>query len=601
MRGQLSLEFVILMLLAILGGAIVTTQLVQPAKDLNLSSEPAKKDIIGVFLGPGSLTSNSGTGQENGSIINEQQENNNSDNTNNETNQNSTEQNNGEQEDNITKLPDLTVSISAYYENGSLCCHGKHRVRNRGENQQLQNRFRHGKIKVGDKIIIKIKVSNIGSADVNKTFWVRIYEGTSNRTIATFPINGSKVNETVAFNFTVNVTKDGLKCGKCYCHRYRYRYGYGDGYRNCYGNGCSISMLGNEYSIIAYVDYNNIVKESNESNNIDYVILKYVNTTNNNDSNDDNNSEIIPGNSSYLSISVGKYSFISLKKDIIPNGTYKSGNINIVVNKNNIGKYNANGTIWGDIKTDDGDKNNKAELYFGNLYYIKNVYFSYIHPYSHTEFIGNIIHNVSINNNIDNNAEVLFDSTNIDELKISNLNSENSKVDIINSEVKNIQIECIDSTAKLLINNSNIGNINIKNINNQNSELIISKSNVYNCININNLDSKITIKDGSTIDTLIINESIKGKLILSNNSKIKCLEIYGNLDGKVIINRSLITLLYIKGNVNSNARIEIIDNSNIYNLIINKYDGGAKIIIEDNSDVNITNSVAEKIINSSNP
>ncbi|WP_456418409.1 CARDB domain-containing protein [Methanocaldococcus infernus] len=410
MRGQLSLELVILMLLAILGGAIVTTQLVQSAKDLNLSSEPAKKDIIGVFLGPDSLTLNVETGQENGSIINKQQENNNSNNTNNETNQNTIEQNNEEQNNSI--LPDLTVSISAYYENGSLCCHGKHGVRNRGEDQQLQNRFRYGKIKVGDKLVIYGNITNIGSADVNKTFWVRIYEEITNKTIATFPINKLNVNETVTFNFTVNVTKDGLKCGKCYCHRYG----------KCYGNGCSISTLGNVYIITAYVDYTNTINESNENNNIDYVILKR-----DEDGGQDNGGSTIAG----LWIILRGHSYAYITNNSV-GGYPVNGDLGYInVRCRAVLGLDVNGVLRSGII----DIRGHGNLYLGNVTNINNL---------------NLI--------IRGNSILEIENLNITNIYVENMRGRGIII-IKNSHVKSLKINTISCNPGIVIQNSIIDNL----------------------------------------------------------------------------------------------------------------------------------------------
>ncbi|WP_457612388.1 class III signal peptide-containing protein, partial [Methanocaldococcus sp.] len=263
MRGQLSLEFVLLLMLAVLAGTVTVVNLAHPGTNLNLSSDKPKSEAMGIFLGPGngSIAVTNSITQTTTEQTTDQQTT-----TEQTTDQQTTTEQTTDQQ--TTKLPDIVASIEAYYEDGSLCCKGKHRVRNMGEKHQLRNRF--GECRDRENLIVKAYIWNNGSVNIDKPFWVRIYTNDGKDLIKPIKINKLNVGETKVIELNIEVSKKG-----CKCHRYRYGYlgngntfRYGEGWKGC---GCHISA--STYQITVYADYNNTINESNEDNNIDSITL----------------------------------------------------------------------------------------------------------------------------------------------------------------------------------------------------------------------------------------------------------------------------------------------------------------------------------------
>ncbi|WP_457612422.1 hypothetical protein [Methanocaldococcus sp.] len=451
MRGQLSLEFVLLLMLGILAGTVAIVNLSHTGTNLNLSSDKAKSEIMGIFLGPGNGSiavniDNITITNENNQTINET------------TNINQTTIN---ETTNETKLPDIVVSIEAYYKNGSLCCKGKHRVKNMDEDHQLRNRF--GKCKDGENLTIKVYIWNNGSVNITKPFWVRIYTNDGRDLVNPIKIDKLNVGETKVIELNISVSKKG-----CECHRYRCGYlgngdtvRYGEGWKG--GCGCHISA--STYQITVYADYNNTINESNEDNNIDSITLTV-----------EKEHEKCCENSASLYIKFNGNSNGIITKSPIEGGEQISGPIEFRVKGNQVAKFNIVGEIYGDIIV-----NGNGWLYLGNVSYIK-------------------ILDLKLNGNSNDKVDYAINVDKIDYLNANVING-NANLKLNGTEIDSFYVTRVNGNALLSISNAKIGTLKIDKIN-SNAEVDIS-----NC-NISSLTIGKIVGSGKVV---ILNSYINGK------------------------------------------------------------------------------------------
>ncbi|ADC69643.1 APHP domain protein [Methanocaldococcus sp. FS406-22] len=559
-KGQLSLEFILLILGLMVAGTVVSMGLVeQSPKFLGNEASNIKKESMGAFVTEAKFDSaNSDT------IINDSNPQPKTNETN-ETEEQSTPQDKQE-------LPDLTpISLIVAYTNGTKICHYcKEHVQNSGENQQLQNQFRHGCCKNNTQVKISTVIKNVGNASAGQ-FVVALYD--NDEKVAEQTISGLGVNDTtsVIFNYIISTSK-GCK------NQHQYQNHGANSQQQYQHHGCGGGIY--EHTIKIVVDEYNSVNESNENNN---EISVEINITkgHGHHGHEDANKEINSGIASDLKIYIGGYAFGEITKDIISGGKYISGNINEKIKGGGkVGKYNVNGTISGKIKV-----NGNSKLYLGNLYSINaltltpegnsethikvpeigTLEIKGIKGYSWLELKGSKVNTIKVTKHIEGNGYFMCQEDTIDYMYISSIKGY-AILDLIKNKIDNLCINRVEGNAYMYISSSDI------------SKLRISDSlKGYSTLNI---------WDGCEISEVYIKGMQSDSTLIIGDSKINKLTINGNMgyDAVIYINNANITTLHVK-RMNWGAIIEI-TNSNVENIIIDeKNKNGAKIIIDENSKV----------------
>ena len=242
-KGQLSLELMLLIFAVVLGGAVVSFEMVKNPSFKNTQVEGIKEISFSGFIKNENVSSPTTT----------------NDNNTGDTNNNSET---SDSNNNTNVLPDLVPnSIVVKYSNGTEIGHGyRENVQNNGNNQQSTNQFRHkgGHLNNNANIIIRVDIENIGAGNVSKNFKVALYD------------NGKWVDE-------VTAQKDGDN--QWYAtFEYELKTSRGGNQQQYQNNGNNNkNQQQNKYqgkdrtienhTLKAVVDYYNVVNESNESNN----------------------------------------------------------------------------------------------------------------------------------------------------------------------------------------------------------------------------------------------------------------------------------------------------------------------------------------------
>ncbi|WP_423792559.1 PKD domain-containing protein [Methanocaldococcus indicus] len=390
------------------------------------------------------------------------------------------------------KLPDLIpYEVNIIYNNGTKYCHRwEEQVKNHGENQESQNQFRH-RCKNNTNVEIEVVVKNIGNASASK-FYVGLRD--NNYSVDSKEIDSLGVDETktVIFDYTISTSK----CCKCECEEYN-------------------------HTLAIYVDYNNLVNESNEDNNIMYITFEIekgcchnnenTNITNNtpiyNNINLTNNTNLQPADVEGLYIKVNGYGDLEFYKEPLTNAVVIGPNIYIKIPGGDTYIFNLNGVINnGRIKV-----NGNGNLILGNIKSINNLYLR-LEGNSNIDFddVPNIYHIYFISNDGFNSlspelGEIVGDvNVNLKDKYISTIKATiingNAELVIDGGIVNDINIEKIISNGVLEIKNSIINNLNI---NENNGEIILINSKI-GTINVNN-NGTIIIKDYSEINSGNIN------------------------------------------------------------------------------------------------
>ncbi len=470
-RGQLSLEFIILMLVVLVGGAIVVSQIGSDYLFKGEAVKEVKKEVGSIYIKRYNFSTAGKNITNKETIINETTENNNTNNT-------TTEQNITNNE--TINLPDLVPISLVIIDNNTkehICGQYKERVQNSGEDTQLQNRCRHGKCDNNTPVIIEVNITNQGTANVSKQFIVTLYD--NGIPIENKTVDGLAVNEikTVTFDYIIS-THTG--------HGYRHRNGneYGNTYR--YGNENNTEE---EYyhNITVSVDSTNVINEINENNNnISVVIgINYPSTINNTD---ENGTAEVEG----LFIKINGNGYLKMQSNPIDGAKYIGPDIDIHVPGNRIYFFNLEGVINnGRIKV-----NGNGDLYLGNIKYINNLYlrlngnsnidFDSIKDINTLYFITNKAFNKKVIEigDITGNVNVNLTNKTINDIKIRDIKG-NAELYIVGGDINNMEISGqINGNGLLIIENSTVQNLDIQ----KNNGVIIIINSYIETLNVNNYE-----------------------------------------------------------------------------------------------------------------
>ncbi|AIJ06364.1 hypothetical protein JH146_1522 [Methanocaldococcus bathoardescens] len=557
-KGQLSLEFILLILGVMVAGTFVTLKLVEKSpKFLGNESSEIKKEVLGVFVTEAKFEPETGiTTSEN---ISEQD--------------NSTENSDSQTNESEEKLPDLVpISLNVVDSNDTnktiAYCYRK-QIQNNGNEKGLKNQFRHqnGKCKNNTKVKIYAVIKNEGNAPAGQ-FVVVVYD--NDELIYSKTIDSLNVNETadIAFDYIISTSK-GCK------NQYQYQNQGANSQQRHQHQGCGGGIY--EHTIKIVVDEYNSVNESNENNNEKSVEINITKGHGHGNA----NKEINSGIASNLKIYIGGYAFGEITKDVISGGRYISGNIDEKINGGGIvGKYNVNGTISGKIKV-----NGNSKLYLGNLYSINaltltpegnaevhikipeigTLEIKAIKGYDWLELKGSKVSTIKVTQNIEGYGYFMCQEDIIGDMSISSIKG-NAILDIIKNKIDNLYINRVEGNAYMYITSSDINKLEI-------SDSLKGYS-------------KLNIWDGCKISEIYIKGMQSDSTLSIGASEIETVTIDGDMGNNAVIyiNNANITTLHVK-RMNWGSRIEIA-NSNVENIIIDeKNKNGAKIIIDEDSKV----------------
>ncbi|ACX73366.1 Protein of unknown function DUF361 [Methanocaldococcus vulcanius M7] len=530
-RGQLSLEFVLLLFGVIVAGTFVAVNLAdQNPAYLGDSASKIKKESLGLFIGKGVNFSSTTTVNSSG-----YNENNSSNLTTNETENITTEINNSitnntvsndtsknistdnNTNENLTtnetiKKPNLFIENLSVVENGSvIACHCfRERVQNKGEDTNLRNQFQHrcGKCKNGTNVDIVAVIGNNGTANCN-SFQVIMYDNDIQIYNNTF--QNLNVNETLTITVPYEIsTSKGCK------HQNK-----GESQQNRYG-GCCCERVFNHTITVKVIATN----DSNPNDNSASVVIsieKEKGCNNCNGKNNNNNNTIFqPADVEGLFIKVMGNGDLEFYKEPLSNATTIGPNIDISVKGNHDYRYNLNGVINnGKIKV-----NGNGNLIIGDIKSINNLYlrlngdsdinFNDVPEIKHIYFITNKGFNSLTPNlgRITGNVNVNLDNKNIDTIKVDVING-GGELKLNYAKINDITINKIIGT--LMIDNSNISNLNIQ-LNK--GDVIIYNSTITNINLVNNGD------------LILYNSKILGGNIINNGDIYKVDSYIGaNING----------------------------------------------------------------------
>ncbi|WP_457613462.1 class III signal peptide-containing protein [Methanocaldococcus sp.] len=498
-RGQLSLEFVLLLFGVIVAGTFVAVNLAdQNPAYLGDSASKIKKESLGLFIGKGvnfssTTTVNSSGYDKNSSsnittniTINETEnittEINNS--ITNDTSQNISTDNNTNE--NLTtnetiKLPNLFIENLSVVENGSvIACHCfRERVQNNGEDTNLQNRFQHrcGKCKNGTNVDIVAVIGNNGTANCN-LFQVVMYDNDVQIYNNTF--QNLNVNETLTITVPYEIsTSKGCK------HQNK-----GESQQNQY-RGCCCERVFNHTITVKVIATNDSNPDDNSASVV--ISIEKENGCNNCNGKDNENTTINNTSTNIASEgSVADYLYIKfngnsngiITSDIIPDGQPIFGDFGTIrIKGKHVGKYNANGEISGKIII-----NGNGLLYLGNLSTIYKLELKLNgnsdNDVDYTLKVPEIVYlDAGV---INGNAELNLDGITIDSMYVERVNG-NANLDLSNGHITVLEIDKINSNANVKIENMKIDDLSIEKIMGS-GEVIITNSEIngiyYNYLEI---------------------------------------------------------------------------------------------------------------------
>ncbi|CAB3289493.1 protein of unknown function [Methanocaldococcus lauensis] len=330
-------------------------------------------------------------------------------------------------------------------------------------------------------------------------------------------------------------------------------------------------------------------------------------TTNNNTNNNETDTNInIPGRIDDLFLHVKGYALLT--KNYISGGNWVSGEINKKINNKEIVKYNANGTVGGNITINKG-----GELLFGNIYEISSLYLkmddhnageTYINVPKVDKISADTLEGrlLNISSSYIGNFEVtgkegiktkklLFINSYIDDfyaysieksygtyinIELYKTEIDNIKVDkdikcnmeVINSKIEG-NIEARDIYGNYEFINSSVGNIKTNRYIKGDIKLVNSKIN--NIEAKKGINNKFMIFNNSDIENIKTDGNIKSENMKIINSKINNIETGGSFKGLVEFSNSLVENIKIKNNINAKMTFKNtnvsgnIEANNIYN------------------------------------
>lgn len=469
-RGQISLELIMLILVALLGAVVVGVTI--PNNLVNITSVEDTKEVVfeGFVKGGGTPVSfsgndnpsNSGTTEnsnagDNSTVIVDDSTSNNS-----TIDNNSTADNSNTEDNSTVVLPDLVpVELIVQYENGSEITkcgryryrHGQNDNQNTGENRcQCPHKHRHCKNNHIVKIITIIK--NQGG-NISNSFYVALMVNNKiNQTKTILDIDSN--TWIVEFDeIKISTNECGGKCHGC-------GKGHGCGRKNGKNKKCDREV---NYTFTVVVDYFNTVNESNEDNNNISVSLSV--DENNENNNNNNDTTTTGGNEAEsLELSFNGKTWAKITSEIIEGGKSLPGkNININIPGNKIKRYNAKGDITGSIKV-----NGNSKLYLGNL-----------------SKIGTL--NIRLVGKAGDDIGITLGVQKIDYLDIGKITG-NVYLVTLGTNITTMYVEEISGKGKLTLNNVYIETLNIGGIKGKKSELVIKYSTINKVVGSVNLNSE---------------------------------------------------------------------------------------------------------------
>ncbi|AXI24953.1 hypothetical protein CFE53_01795 [Methanofervidicoccus sp. A16] len=485
-RGQISLELIMLILVALLGAVVVGVTI--PNNLVNITSVEDTKEVVfeGFIRGGGTPVSFSGGNNPSNSdtIGNSNAVDNSTTIVDHNTSNNGTIDNNSTEdsntEDNSTVvLPDLIpVELIVQYENGSEITrcgrcgyrHGQNGKQNTGKNHcQCSHKHRHHN---NDQIVKIIATIENQGGNISSPFDVALMINNK--------IDQIKTKSDINSN-TWTIKFDGIKVStnKCWgkCH------GRGKGcehnWKNCKNKNCDREV---NYTFTIIVDYSNTVNESNENNNklsVNWNIRENGENSNNDSNynyNDNNTAIIIGGRAESLTVILSGTSGVNMGSGVIPNAKSLSGYVEInnknITNaqkiffnvKGNIsGKININGKRMlhlgnlSEIGTLNLTLNGNSSLSIINVQRIENIRIDGINGSTKFTTLNANINTMDIGG-MNGNTNLIFDSVYIDMLRIGGINGK-AKLTIKNSDIDRLEIGGIGGSAKLIIKNSFINHV----------------------------------------------------------------------------------------------------------------------------------------------
>ncbi|MEO2117384.1 MAG: CARDB domain-containing protein, partial [Methanocaldococcus sp.] len=600
-KGQLSLEFVLLILGALIAGAIITVQLADNPNFLGNESSNIKKEYMGVFVTEAKFSSNTGTTVENNTENSTNETNTTTDNSDDDNTENTgtTVENNTENTStNNQKLPDLVPeSLKVTYSNNNseiAHCYREH-VQNSGNEGSLENQFKHqqsGKCKNNTPVKIYAIIKNIGEANVTKPFIVALYD--NDELVDTKTAYGLNVNDTttVVFDYTISTLRDEK-------HKHQNK-----GSEKQHKHKGSNTY---EHTLKIVVDYENTIAESNEMNNEISVEVNILN-------NETPNSENGEGNL-YIDVSGSSKGWVT--KDLIFSGDVKnvSGNISKTINSKSV-EENANGEVYGDIylkgsanyKLGNLWKINKFQTYLTGSGSLK-VYVPYIQEFiikdkdsgesqiggdvsltvsnanigkfyveeitggADIEFKNFVINTFETNSgNFGGGAETIFENGRISTMKLGNIVG-GGTVKFKNTNIGDITINDLSGGPTFELSNSTINNMKIDKLTG-NPEILVEDCSIINSLEADHLSgSDIEVKDKSIIKEIIIHGSTgnNGKIFVGDGGKVE--------------------KLYVNGSIN--AEIDIKDFSGLIDVSIGDIKSGGKLYVDEIIGSSISTGIVE--------
>jgi len=569
-KGQLSLELMLLIFAVVLGGAVVSFEMVKNPSFKNTQVEGIKEISFSGFIKNENVSSPTTT----------------NDNNTGDTNNNSET---SDSNNNTNVLPDLVPnSIVVKYSNGTEIGHGyRENVQNNGNNQQSTNQFRHkgGHLNNNANIIIRVDIENIGAGNVSKNFKVALYD------------NGKWVDE-------VTAQKDGDN--QWYAtFEYELKTSRGGNQQQYQNNGNNNkNQQQNKYqgkdrtienhTLKAVVDYYNVVNESNESNNdISVDIGVNISVQGNNNANGAGN----------LYIELSGDTEGVLTKDMIDadDAEFVSGDISLKTNGYSDYEYNANGTVYGDIYV-----TGSAKYKLGNLQKIEslqayldgsseldidvpeidtftirkkggaseigggvhlNIYNSDIGTFYVNKITGGAnlkFENFSIgtfetdSGDFGGGAETIFESGRITSMNLGNIVG-GGKPKFKNVVIGDIVINNMDGGPEINFENTAINSIKINKLTG-NPKILLEHSSSLNYLEANELSgSDIEVKDGSSLKEINIlgSTGYNGKIYVEDGCKLEKLTVNGNVNADITIEGVLGLISVDVGDITSGGKLYI--------------------------------------------